>query len=180
MEYPNNHKAIVQDLMRGKFILSSEKEFDTIKTNEVFYRNFFSESFGMDFHLSSEYACLVSSQTHETLSRTICIFFAILCYELDKDGKNFMDCLQYNEFEMEEIDTYFENTSYIDLVRATRQLEDAEKRRMLIDTMRRRNIVERTGNDRFVFTPAYKVFTGFAMDLSRRQTNGKEHMVAES
>jgi len=179
MVYPSNHRSIVEDLMKGKFLLSSEKAFASLKENEEFYRQFFEASFGLELRMTGEYAYLLSSVTNETLSKSICIFFAILCYELDRDGKNFMDQLQYNEFDMETIERYFENTSYIDLVKATKTLEDAEKRKSLIESMRRRNIVERTGEDRFVFTPAYKVFTDFALELTQKKRTEREALEAE-
>jgi hypothetical protein len=179
MVYPSNHRTIVEDLMKGKFVLSTEKHFESLKNNEEFYQQFFQESFGLALRIQTEYAFLISTVTNETLSKSISIFFAVLCYELDKDGKNFMDQLQYNEFDMDTIERYFQNTSYIDLVKATKQLEDEEKRKTLIETMRRRNIIERTGEDRFIFTSAYKVFTEFALELVRKKREERASEEAE-
>ena len=94
MVYPSNHRTIVEDLMKGKFVLSTEKHFESLKNNEEFYQQFFQESFGLALRIQTEYAFLISTVTNETLSKSISIFFAVLCYELDKDGKNFMDQLQ--------------------------------------------------------------------------------------
>lgn len=41
MIYPSNHSANLEDLMKGKFLLLSEKVFATLKENKEFYRKFF-------------------------------------------------------------------------------------------------------------------------------------------
>ena len=45
MEYSKNHKQIVEDLMAGKFILPTNKNFLELKEKEKFYE----ESLPMDF-----------------------------------------------------------------------------------------------------------------------------------
>lgn len=172
MEYPKNHKEIVEDLMSGKFILSSAKQFESIKENEIFYINFFKESFGYTLHITNNFTYVVSSETQETLSRDISIFFAIICYEMDKDGRNFLDQIQYSEFETEDIDRMFDNSSFIDLILSNKQLRDADARRSLLNAMNRRNIIEKITEDRFTFTLAYKVFIEFAIELAK--SRGKE------
>jgi hypothetical protein len=39
-----------------------------------------------------------------------------------------------------------------------------------MDTLDRRNIIEKTGNQKFVFTAAHKNFTEFAMELAKAKT----------
>ena len=118
---------------------------------------------------------MVSPETTENLSRDISIFFAILCYELDKDGKNFLDELQYGEFEMDRVDAYFEDSTYKEVIRANNQLKDSDSRRKLIrNGLMRRNITERTAEDRFVFTPAYKVFIQFALELAKQRMSSEQ------
>jgi hypothetical protein len=96
---------------------------------------------------------------------------AILCYELDKDGKNFMDELNYAEFEMDKVDEYFEVSAYKELIKANNQIKDSEARRKLIrNGLIRRNIANKTAEDKFVFTPAYKVFIQFALELAKKRT----------
>lgn len=174
MEYPKYHREIVEDLMNGKFILVHDKSFESLKENESFYYRFFRESFGYELHVNTEYSYVTSKETQETLSRDISIFFAILCYELDRDGKNFLDQIQYSEFEMSEIEQLFENSSFIDLILSNKQLKDSDSRRNLINSMNRRNIIEKNTDDRFVFTPAYKVFIDFAMELARSRSHAEE------
>src|SRR6185312_11550079 len=112
---------------------------------------------------TEEYAYIVSEETDETISRDISIFFAILCYELDKQGKNFLDGLQYSEYSFGEINELFENSSYTDLIQTNKQLKDEDSRRKIIfSTMNRKNIIEKVTEDKFYFTPAYKIFIDFA------------------
>lgn len=174
MEYPKNHKDIVEDLMAGKFILPSAKHFDSLKENEQFYAEFFKESFGYTLTVTNDYAYVVSPETQETLSRDISIFFAILCYELDRDGRNFLDQIQYSEFETEDIDRMFENSSFIDLILSNKQLKDSDARRTLLNAMSRRHIIEKVTEDRFTFTSAYKVFIEFAIELAKSRSKEVE------
>lgn len=172
MEYPEKHRQIVEDLMNGRFILSRENHFEELKKNEQeFYAQFFQKSFGHKLIVTQEYAYLVSEDTDENISRDISIFFAILCYELDKQGKNFLDGLQYSEYSFEEVNLLFENSSYIDLIQTNKQLRDTDARRkLLFNTMSRKNIIEKINDDRFNFTPTYKVFIDFAQELAEMKT----------
>lgn len=174
MEYPKNHKEIVEDLMAGKFILPSVKYFESLRENEAFYASFFKESFGYNLNVTNDFAYVISQETQETLSRDISIFFAIICYELDRDGRNFLDQIQYSEFEMEEVDRMFDNSSFIDLILSNKQLKDSDARRTLINAMNRRHIVEKVTEDRFTFTSAYKVFIEFAIELAKSRSKEVE------
>lgn len=167
MDFPRYHKEIVGDLLDGKFILASDGKFVEIKNNEDFYTKFFKESFGFELEVRSDYAFILSNETNEQLSRDICIFFGILCYELDKDSKNFMEEIQYAEFELEKIDEYFDNSAYAELIQNNKQLRDSESRKQFIGTLNRRNIIDRISDTKFSFTQAYKVFVDFAMDFAR-------------
>jgi hypothetical protein len=171
MDYPRYHKEIVGDLMNGKFILASDPKFVSLKDNLAFYEKFFKESFGYELELKSDFAFLLSYETGEMLSRDICMFFAILCYELDKDSKNFLEEIQYADFEHEKLDIYFENSAYAELIANNNQLRSGESRRDFIRTLARRNIVERNGDGKFSFTPAYKVFIDFASDFAKGKLN---------
>ncbi|MBC7382741.1 MAG: hypothetical protein H7296_07050 [Bacteroidia bacterium] len=167
MEFPRYHKEIVSDLMAGKFILATDQKFVSLKDNTPFYEKFFKESFAFELEMKSDFAFILSYETGEQLSRDICMFFAILCYELDKDGKNFLEEIQYAEFEHEKLDEYFENSAYTELITTNNQLKNGENRRDFIRTLSRRNIVERNGDSRFTFTQAYKVFIDFANDFAK-------------
>lgn len=175
MEYPELHRQIVEELLDGKFILSRERQFDEIKENEEFYINFFTASFNHELEITNEYARLVSDETDENLSRDISIFFAILCYELDRQGKNFLDNLQYSEFSMEEINYLFDNSSWIDLIQSNKQLRESDTRkRFIFSTMGKRNIIDKVSDERFYFTPAYKVFIDYAKELAQKSLNDQQ------
>ncbi|MBL7942501.1 MAG: hypothetical protein JNM00_07030 [Flavobacteriales bacterium] len=172
MVYPKDHRHITDDLMSGKFILASQESFTSLKENAEFYTDFFKQSFNYELVIKSDYAYLLSKETNENFSRDVCIFIAVLSYELDRDGKNFMDALEFSEFTIEEVDRYFENTSFIDLIESNKQLRDAEGRRHLINAMTRRNIAHKNFEDRFTFTPAYKMFIDFAKELALKRMGG--------
>jgi hypothetical protein len=155
--------------MGGKFILSNESHFNSLKENDAFYTEFFKISFDLDLNLKTEYAFLLSKETQENFSRDVSIFIAILCYELDRDGRNFMEALDFNEFTFEEIDRYFDNSSFIDLIESNKSLREPDARRTLINGMHRRNIVNKNFEDRFSFTQAYKVFVDFAKELALKR-----------
>ncbi len=165
MEYPKNHRKIVDELMNGKFILPIEQHYEVLKENEEFYADFFKVSFNYDLKFTQHYAYLVSDESAEMLSRDMCIFFALLSYELDRDGKNFLERIQYTEFELDEIENYFANSSYIDLILSNKQLKDTDARKNFINTLNRRNIVEKIGDNRILFTSAHKFFMDFAADI---------------
>lgn len=163
--YPDKHKEIVTSLMEGKFITVEELLFETLLKNEDFYIKFFEVSFGFELIGNHDFYYLVSSETNENTSRDISIFFSILCYELDKDGKNFLEELNYSEFYIDEILEYFKNSSWLDVIRANKQLYNEENLKRHIGTMVKRNIAIKQSNDRYSFTKAHKLFIDFAKDL---------------
>jgi hypothetical protein len=173
-ESPKYHNEIVEDLMNGKFILLKEKHFEELKEHSDYYKAFFEKSFGHDFIFLQDFAYIVSPETNENLSRDICIFLAILCYELDKEGINFLDKIEYGDFSLEEVDKHFENSSFTDLIQNNNQIKDFDARRKLIKTMTTKNIIEKNSEDRFSFTAAYRVFIDFAKELAENRTISSE------
>jgi len=163
--YPDKHKEIVTSLMEGRFITVEDLLFETVKKNEDFYIKFFETSFGFELIGNHDFYYLVSSETNENTSRDISIFFSILCYELDKDGKNFLEELNYSEFHIDEILEYFKNSSWLDVIKANKQLNTDENIKRHIGTMVKRNIAVKQSNDRYSFTKAHKLFIDFAKDL---------------
>jgi hypothetical protein len=174
MEFPNHHRQIVEDLMSGKFILPTERTFAVLRDNEQSYTYFFKASFNYDLKITQDFVYLVSDESNEMLSRDVCIFIALLSYELDRDGKNFLERIQFSEFEVEEIENYFTNSSYIDLILSNKQLKDSDSRKNFINTLNRRNIIEKTADSRFVFTSAHKFFMDFAADIVKFENVEKE------
>ena len=163
--YPDKHKEIVISLMEGKFITVADLLFEVIKKNEDFYIEFFEKSFGFELIGNHDYYYLISSDTNENTSRDFSIFFSILCYELDKDGKNFLEELNYSEFHIYEIIEYFKNSSWSDVIKANKQLNNEENLKRHVGTMVKRNIAVKQNNERYTFTKAHKLFIDFAKDL---------------
>ncbi len=171
MEFPRYHKDIVSDLMSGKFILASDPKFISLKESEDFYARFFKESFGYELEMKTDFGFILSYETGEQLSRDICLFFAVLCFELDKDGKNFLEEIQYAEFETEKLDEYFDNSSYVELINNNNQLKDSFSRKQFLATLNRRNIIDKSSENKFTFTQAYKVFIDFAIYFAKGKLN---------
>jgi hypothetical protein len=163
--YPNKHKEIVTSLMEGKFVTIEDLLFETIKKNEEFYITFFENSFGFELIVNQDFYYLISNETNENTSRDISIFFSILCYELDKNGKNFLEELNYSEFHIDEILEYFNNSSWTDVIKANKQLNNDDNLKRHIGTMVKRNIAVKQSNDRYSFTKAHKLFIDFAKEL---------------
>lgn len=175
MEFPNHHRQIVDDLISGKFILPTERTYTVLKENEQSYTYFFKASFNYELRVTQDFAYLVSDESNEMLSRDVCIFIALLSYELDRDGKNFLERIQFSEFEVEEIENYFTNSSYIDLILSNKQLRDTDSRKNFLNTLNRRNIIEKTADNRFVFTSAHKFFMDFAADIVKYENAEKDN-----
>tara|TARA_R110002073_G_scaffold282785_1_gene447092 strand:+ start:282 stop:809 length:528 start_codon:yes stop_codon:yes gene_type:complete len=170
--YPNKHKQIVTSLMDGRFITIDESYFDIVKEHQDFYAEFFDKSFGFELKNTQEFYYLISEETNENTSRDISIFFSIFCYELDKDGKNFMDELGFSDFHIEEIIDYIKNSSWSDIVKSNKQLNDADSiKRLVGSTMVKRNIAVKHSDDNYSFTKAYKLFIDFARELIKSEPN---------
>ena len=170
--YPNKHKQIVTSLMDGRFITIDESYFDILKEYQDFYVEFFDKSFGFELKNTQEFYYLISDETNENTSRDISIFFSILCYELDKDGKNFMDELGFSDFHIHEIVEYIKTSTWIDVVKVNKQLNDGESiKRLVGSTMVKRNIAIKHSDDKYSFTKAYKLFIDFARELIKTEMN---------
>lgn len=163
--YPDKHKEIVTSLMEGKFATVEDLIFEVIKKNEEFYIDFFRKSFGFELMGTQDFYYLVSNETGENTSRDISIFFSILCYELDKNGKNFLEELNHSEFQMDEIIEYFKQSSWADVIKANKWLNNDDGLKRLMGTMVKRNIAVKHSNDRYAFTKAHKLFIDFAKEL---------------
>jgi hypothetical protein len=158
--------------MDGRFITIDESYFDIVKENQDFYAEFFDKSFGFELKNTQEFYYLISEETNENTSRDISIFFSIFCYELDKEGKNFMDELGFSEFHIEEIVDYIKNSSWTDIVKTNKQLNDAGSiKRLVGSTMVKRNIAVKLSDENYSFTKAYKLFIDFSRELIKSESN---------
>lgn len=174
--YPNKHKQIVTALMNGRFITIDETYFDIIKENQDFYVEFFDKSFGFELKNTQEFYYLISEETNENTSRDISIFFSIFCYELDKDGKNFMDELGFSDFHIDEIMEYIKNSTWTDIVKANKQLNSTDSiKRLIGSTMVKRNIAIKHSDDKYSFTKAYKFFIDYTRELIKSEVKNLEN-----
>jgi len=170
-DYPATHRDIIDNFLNGRFILHTSKLFDDVRANEDFYISFFDASFGYKLNLTQDFAYVISDESNENLSRDISIFLAILCYELDKNGKNFLEELEYGQFRYSMIDEIFENSSYEEIISTNNKLKDTNARKNLLNEMSRRNIIEKESDDSFTITAAYKIFIEFAGDIAKNKIN---------
>lgn len=164
--YPKQHKKIVSDLLGGKFILQKNELFDTItQNNKEFYTCFFDESFGYDLKITNEYICLISLESNEKLSKNITLFLAILCYELDREGKNFSSEIKTSYFDIEEVKEKLLASEYKEVILNIDEIANLHK---LVQQMTDRNITERKSENRFAFTPAVEIFFRFAEEYLKQ------------
>jgi len=170
IEYPKYHYEVVKSLLDGKFILFPGELYNTIKENIEFYTDFFKKSFDYELIVETEYIYLISKNTDEKTSRDIMTFISILAYEIDKEGKNFVEELNYSYFNLERINHYFENShTWQEIIKENKRISSPESRKSLIyNTMLKRNIIEKIG-DKFRFTKAHKVFLNFALELIEKE-----------
>jgi hypothetical protein len=168
--YPDHHQQIVESLLvEGRFLLEGEPAFMSLKQKVGFYRQFFTASFGLELQYHSEYAFLQSSRDTDPLSRDICIFIGVLCYELDREGYNLLEQLSFHTLEFEQVEQFFELSSFREVLEATSNLQDAQSRRNFYNRLQRRRIIEKLDEHSFRFTPAHKYFLDFAKQVARYQ-----------
>jgi len=178
INYPEYHYEIVKKLLDGKFILYPGNLYKIIseQENREFYIDFFQESFGYELKIETEFIYLISDNTDEKTSRDIMIFISILAFEIDKEGKNFIEELNNSLFSLDRINQYFENShSWSEIIKENKQINNSESRKSLIyNTMLKRNLVEKIGES-FQFTKAHKVFLDFALELIEKDKNEEAH-----
>ena len=163
MEYPEEHLKIVNALLRdGRFLVEGETAFACLKEHQAFYQQFFRASFQLELSIEADYALLKSSRQNDALARDICIFLAILSYEIDREGRNLLETLQFSVFSLEDIEQKFLLSSFLEILEATPGLRDADRRSRFITQITRRNLIVKMENDSFRFTPAFRYFLDYA------------------
>lgn len=168
--FPSAHRSIVEALLQeGRFLLEGEPEFLDLKQHLDFYRRFFHDSFGLNLQFHGDYAYLESVRENDAFSRDVCIFLAVLSYELDREGRNLTDAFAYQSFSLEEVEQMLELSSFREILEASKNLRDPLTRKNFYNRLYRMRIVERQDDDSFRFTPAHKLFQEFARSLSPQQ-----------
>lgn len=171
MQYPENHKQIVKELLEGRFILIINialfKTLDENFTEGFNYKSFFEKTFGYELVKKSEFFYLVSDESNETLSRNIIIFLAVLCYELDQDQKNFRELIRY-PITVEEVENYLlkTNPAYTEILKEVKIIPDVEK---FLKQLAKRNIIEYVSEKQVKFTPVVEMFFDYAEKLAEKR-----------
>jgi hypothetical protein len=160
MQYPNEHKKIVSNLLDGKFIISSHL-FNVIKEQEDDYIEFFKESYGFDLKVEADFAYLCSIDVKETRTRDFVLFLAVLCRELDYSGKNFRETVELGSLDISETYELLKQSSKWEILEKT-TVADFDK---FITTWSGKNLLIKTGSQ-FKFTKAVIVFLSFAVNIA--------------
>ena len=160
MQYPNEHKKIVSNLLDGKFIIFSHL-FNVIKEQEDDYIEFFKKSYGFNLKVEADFAYLCSDDVKETRTRDFVLFLAVLCRELDYSGKNFRDTVELGSLDISETFELLKQSSKWEILEKT-TVADFEK---FITTWTGKNLLTKTGSQ-FKFTKAVNVFLSFAVNIA--------------
>lgn len=175
MQYPELHQQVVEALLiDGRFLLEGDAEFMAIRQHLDFYEQFFKDSFGTSLQFFGDYAFLQSDRDTDALSRDVCIFMGVLCYELDREGYNLIEQLSFHTLEFEQVEQMLELSSFREVMEATANLQDGSSRRNFYNRLHRRRIIEKLDDNTFRFTPAHKYFLDFARGMAREYGEEEE------
>jgi hypothetical protein len=164
-ETPKNHYEIVNDLLKGKFILWNEVYFDTLTKEQEFYKAFFKESFGYELVLRKEFAYLLSKSTGEEFSKRFTVILSILCYEWNLQGRDIKDRIENGSFSVFEIQTLLENSTYNDIFKLIKLKEEGIEK--FLKELDQRNIIKLDNSkETFEFTKAINLFFEFAKEIA--------------
>jgi hypothetical protein len=162
--YPSEHKEIVKELLDGKFILYSDKLFSVIQDNKDFYEDFFQQSFDYNLDVRSEFIFLTSKATTERDTRDFTIFLALLCRELELEGKKFREQIDFATFYVDDVWQTLTNSTKKEIIDST-GIKDF---RNFLNRWNRKNVISLTGNS-FKFTKAVNLFFEFAVNVANEK-----------
>lgn len=111
LPFPDQHKEITQQLLSGKFILANDDLYYPIHHDRTMYSDFFKRTFDYELVVNSDYAYLKSTNEKDKNSRDFLIFLALLCRELDKDGKDFKKEIDSESFLIEDLEKFLSESS---------------------------------------------------------------------
>jgi len=164
-ETPKNHYEIVNDLLKGKFILWNEVHFDVLVKEQDFYKTFFKESFNYELVLKKEFAYILSKNTNEEFSRKFTVILSIFCYEWNLQGRNIKDRIENGSFSVFEIQNMLENSTYSDILKLIK-LKDENIEKFLKELDQRNIIKLDSTKESFEFTKAVYLFFEFAENIA--------------
>lgn len=172
-ETPKNHYEIVNDLLKGKFILWNEVYFDVLTKEQDFYKAFFKESFGYELVLRKEFAYLLSKSTGEEFSKRFTVILSILCYEWNLQGRDIKDRIENGSFSVFEIQTLLENSTYSDIFKLIKLKEEGIEK--FLKELDQRNIIKLDNSkETFEFTKAVDLFFEFAKEIAESKLASAE------
>ena len=175
--YPSEHKEIVKELLDGKFILYSDNLFSIIQDNKDFYEDFFLQSFEYTLDLRSDFIFLSSKATTERDTRDFTVFLALLCRELELEGKKFREQIDFATFYVEDVWQTLNNSSKKEIIDST-GIKDF---RNFLNRWNRKNVITLNGNS-FKFTKAVNLFFEFAVNVANeklKETNNLQTQTNE-
>jgi len=172
-EAPKNHYEIVNNLLKGKFILWNEVFFDTLTKEQDFYKAFFKESFGYELVVRKEFAYLLSKDTNEEFSKRFTVILSILCYELNLQGRDLKDPIENGSFSVFEIQNLLENSTYSDIFKLIKLKEEGIEK--FLKELDQRNIIKLdSSRETFEFTKAVDLFFEFAKEIAESKLANTE------
>ena len=163
MNYPTEHKQIVSNLLDGKFVIYPNPLFVKTQEQSEDYKEFFSESFGYELKIDTEYAYLVSDKNSEKSIRDFVLFLAVLCRELVYSDRNFREQIELGTFDIAETEQLLRQSSKWEILEKTSVAKNGFD--SFLNTWTYKNVLTKF-DKQFKFTKAVKLFLEFAVHVA--------------
>lgn len=174
LPFPKEHREITHQLLNGKFILGDENLYQPVHENKEMYADFFSKTFDYELVINSEYAYLKSTNEKDKSSRDFLVFLALLCRELDKDGKDFKKEIEEGKFLVDDMAAFLTDSSKKKEIIHSTSMTDHKGEIDLINFLNewsRRNVIRYFDSTKsaFRFTGAIGMFFDFATSIAHEK-----------
>lgn len=184
LPFPKEHKEISQQLLNGRFILETDDLYPAAYSDREMYADFFKQTFEYEFIATTDYIYLKSTNEKDKNSRDFLIFLALLCRELDKDGKDFKQEIEFESFLVEDITTFLSESSKRREIIESTSIANSKGDIDLVTFLnewQRRNVVQYIGNSKmkFRFTKAVGLFFDFAASLANEKLKTESNEVSQ-
>lgn len=181
LPFPEQHKEITQQLLSGKFILQTEEIYNVISNDKDMYQDFFRKTFDYELVIKADYAFLKSSNEKDKQTRDLLIFIALLCREIDKNGKDFKEEIEKENFSIEDVSNFLTDSSKKKEIIESTSLANNKGEIDLISFLnewQRRNVVQYVGSNKlkFRFTKAVNLFFDYAVMLANEKLKEAEEV----
>lgn len=178
LPFPEQHKEITQQLLSGKFILETDELFAIISKEKLMYFDFFKRTYDYEIVVNSEYIYLKSTNDKDKSTRDFVIFLALLCRELDKEGKDFKEEIDKESFLVEHITNFLtESSKRKEIIESTSLYTKGQIDLVtFLNEWQRRNLIQFVGNSKlkFKFTKAIGLFFDYAVVLANEKLKNDE------